>query len=334
MARLSEDLRRLSALGVPAVTFADEDFLGGSLDDVETFAEGLAEIATRVDIPPFDVSATIRSIHDAHDDPTSRRRKEENLQLLRDAGLRKIFLGIESGSPSQLRRYCKGHTVDECIAASKVVIGAGLRLELGFIMFDPLCTLAEIVENVRFLLDNDLAQYASGPTSELRLQVRSRYLPILERVEKELGRQLYDRNVEPNTLSFEYEYASDPVARLVATVREENNRSHDLIYRLKGLTRFGDGSLLGDSTAEVRGVLGDYRRANLEALALSADGDISDYQRLAGGALLVAARRFSEIIERQISWRPIVMQAYDVAQVHMSSQSVGHPRPTPQGRNP
>lgn len=316
MDRLGQDLAALASLGVTALTFADEDFLGGDLDALASFVSEL-EAALAVfgqSGVKFDVSATIRSIFDESDSPAERSEREELLRRLVSMGLRKVFLGIESGSPTQLRRYTKGHTAEECVAASRAVLESGAQLGLGFIMFDPLCTMEEVVENVGFLLDNDLAQYASGPTSELRLQTGSRYLPILHRREDELGARLYDRNLDRNTLSFSYEYADPAVAELVDAVRRDNERSHALVYRLKGLTRFGDGQILGRATPAVKNALGSYRIETLECLARSATGQGVTYERDGATALTKLARDFLGITEVADNQRPLVRQAVAVAQ--------------------
>ena len=316
--RLLTDLRRLCELGVSAVTFADEDFLGGPISEVTHFVHELVDASTGTPTPTFDVSATIRSIFAERDDPTTRTTKLANLAALRQVGLRKVFLGVESGARTQLRRYSKGHTPYECVEAARAIVKGGIRVELGFIMFDPLCSLNEIVENVRFLLDNDLAEYVSGPTSELRLQFQSRYLSILHRAETELGRQLYDRTLDPNTLSYEYTFADPNVAHLAATARAENERNRALIYRLKGLTRFGDGTFLGDNTEQVRELLGSYRRATLEALATSAQGDVSDYARLSRDALQSTAKEFVRLVTATGQPNPMVQRALAVANAYLA----------------
>ena len=285
--RLLDDFERLRDLGVTAITFADEDFLGGDLDDIEQFANSLAKVVHAV-APhrfAFDASMTIQSVYRKNDTESERSRREEVLRRLVSIGLRKVFLGIESGSASQLRRYKKGHTPDQCVTASKLVLGSGAKLELGFIMFDPLCSRAEIVENVRFLLDNDLAQYASSPTAELRMQIGSGYLQEIQKAEAKLGVELYDRELDPDTLSYPYRFADQDIAGLAESVRRDNARRQPLVYRLKGLTRFGDGRILGASTAVVRTLLGRYRTQTLEALAHAALTSPTKYEVEAQKAL-------------------------------------------------
>jgi radical SAM superfamily enzyme YgiQ (UPF0313 family) len=313
--RLVDDLKRLSDLGVTAVTFADEDFMGGKLDEIEKFADVL-EHAVQAIAPgrlAFDVSATIGSIYDNGDTKSERSRRETVLRRLVSMGMRKVFLGIESGSASQLRRYTKGHTPDECAAASREVLAVGAKLELGFIMFDPLCSRSEIIENVRFLLDNDLAQYASSPTSELRMQVDSQYLRILQKVEAEAGVQLYDRELDPNTLSYHYRFADPDVAELAQAVRRDNARRQALVYRLKGLTRFGDGRILGAATNEVRELLGRYRTQTLEALAQAALAPNVSYEVEAKKALRDLANSVLGVNGLGNHSAPLVTQAVEIA---------------------
>lgn len=294
--RLLHDLDKLRALGVTAATFADEDFMGGPLEASEAFVAEWAE-RTPAHAKPikFDVSATIRSVWDDADDDNARARRQALLAAYRDLGLNKVFLGIESGSPSQLRRYHKGHTPQESAAACQEVLDSGARLEIGFIMFDPLVTLSEVVENVNFLLDNDLSQYVSGPTSELRLQTTSRYIALLSRAETRMKRRLRAEHFDPNTLTYECEYADLSVAELVLAVRAHNDESHPLVYSVKGLTRFGSGTLMGEQIDSARDALGDYRRQTLVSLRDAADGDVASYRPRASDAWRHLARALLEI---------------------------------------
>jgi hypothetical protein len=144
-------------------------------------------------------------------------------------------------------------------------------LELGFIMFDPLCTPGEIAENATFLLGNELAAYVSGPTSELRLQVGSRYINALTRAERQLGRQLFKRDVDPNTLSHEYQYANEESGNLAAEVRNWDRIVHPFVYATKGLTRHGKGVLQAVEHVSLKNLLGKYREDCLHALRTAAD---------------------------------------------------------------
>lgn len=77
--------------------------------------------------------------------------QEEVFSALQEAGLRDVFLGIESGVQSALDRFRKGTTVAQNEAAIKVLRRLGLNISLGFINFDPGTTLEELRENLEFL---------------------------------------------------------------------------------------------------------------------------------------------------------------------------------------
>ncbi|MFB6726019.1 B12-binding domain-containing radical SAM protein [Kribbella sp. NPDC056345] len=270
--RLEVDLRQLRDLGATQYTFADEDFLGGDSDSLSQTINLIARVKAEdpARAMTFDVSATTRSIFDESDTETENEAKASRLLRLKEVGLNKVFLGVESGSVTQLARYAKGHTPSEIIRACETVAAAGIKLELGFIMFDPLCTPAEITENCTFLIDNTLAPLVSGPTSELRLQVGSRYINVLTRTERRLGRRLFDRQVDPNTLSHAYEYADPQVAELAAGVRNWNSIVHPFVYAAKGLTRHGRGVLATSEHNLLKHTLGLYRVASLKALRAAA----------------------------------------------------------------
>ena len=70
-----------------------------------------------------------------------------------------LELGIESGSPSVLRRFNKRTTVEQNLAAIELLAYAGIDLELDFIMFDPETTLDELRENWEFFARADLMGY-------------------------------------------------------------------------------------------------------------------------------------------------------------------------------
>jgi radical SAM superfamily enzyme YgiQ (UPF0313 family) len=261
--RLGSDLKALTASGVKAFTFADEDFLGGAETEREQFVSDLGSLIHTENIRlEYDVSMTINSVYSSRATDAQNHKRQDLLQKLKQAGLRKVFLGMESGSSSQLKRYAKGHTPTECAVAARTVNAESIALEIGFIMFDPLCSLSEIEENLRFLLENGLVGYVSSLFNEMRLQIGTRYLTALEKAELKLGRKLFDRDIDLNTLSHSYNYADPGVGTFVAMARRWNSHITRLHYPLKNLSRYGQGGMLGELLVPVRALLREMRLAS------------------------------------------------------------------------
>lgn len=304
--RIQADVSVLIQEGVEFFTFADEDFLGGSAHELSDFidwwVEWLSNRPTMGASPVhYDVSATIGSINLVD---------HSRLLTLRENGLRKVFLGIESGSPAQLRRYHKGHSPEAAERAALRILNAGLQLEVGFIMFDPLMTLDEVRENADFLVATGIGQYVSGPTSELRLQKDSRYLRLLRGNES----HVIQGPLDLNTLTFPVRYQDPPVERLVGVVREVNRLTHGLFYSLKGLTRFAGGAILGESAPQVLRMLASYRESLLRALRDAASGAIDEYRKTCANETAELAQNFLRSVDSSKVDHPIFLRARQEAE--------------------
>ncbi len=81
---------------------------------------------------------------------------EKTLKKLVDAGLRDVFLGIESGAQRSLKRMRKGNTVEQNKKAITLLRNYGIEPSIGFIMFEPDSELQDIRDNFNFLKSNDL----------------------------------------------------------------------------------------------------------------------------------------------------------------------------------
>lgn len=77
--------------------------------------------------------------------------EKELFALLRSSGLKRVFLGMESGSQTVLDRFKKDITVEENITAIKILSGFDIYVTIGFIMFDDRTNLSEINENLTFI---------------------------------------------------------------------------------------------------------------------------------------------------------------------------------------
>jgi hypothetical protein len=90
--------------------------------------------------------------------------------------MRRIFVGVESGSNSQLRRYGKGQNTRQIVEALRVGSALGVPMEFGFITFDPLLSPSELVENVMFLSRRDIMKAPAGETPDERVEAVRAYL--------------------------------------------------------------------------------------------------------------------------------------------------------------
>ncbi|MFE7935691.1 hypothetical protein ACFU6S_44630, partial [Streptomyces sp. NPDC057456] len=150
-------LERIAPLGA-VVSVVDEEFFGteGLIDPpAEQLPAANILAACRSLAVPYEIYTRLEQIFDR------RRSPEWNLSRARLLAseaphMRRIFVGVESGSPSQLRRYGKGQTVAQTEDALRIGSSLGIPMEFGFITFDPLLTPEELAENVAFLARRDV----------------------------------------------------------------------------------------------------------------------------------------------------------------------------------
>jgi hypothetical protein len=181
-------------------------------------------------------------------------------QLRRMApSLVRVFVGVESGCDSQLRRYAKGQTTSEAIDALRAGSLLGLPLEFGFITFDPLLSADELIENIEFLLRTDVLpsarpeldgeqiyallqsgsdgeKFRGGPVfarvaymaTELELFANSAYLRRLRKSHPELI-GAYDEAFA----RYAYRYRSREVGTIAAWCRVWTEGTFKPIYRMR-----------------------------------------------------------------------------------------------------
>jgi anaerobic magnesium-protoporphyrin IX monomethyl ester cyclase len=75
----------------------------------------------------------------------------EAFSALRDAGLERVFLGLEAGNDDDLAVYNKWATVDDSLKALKILREIGIQIAFGFINFYPESTLDGLRANIQFL---------------------------------------------------------------------------------------------------------------------------------------------------------------------------------------
>lgn len=275
---LSELFRRLTiSMGddLPrTISIVDEEVFGaaGLVESPETpLAVRLAEIAGR--------HGQTLEIYTRLEQLVSGRRSEGwNLARLADLKriaptLKRIFVGVESGSDTQLRRYGKGQDIEGMVPALRAGSLLGLPLEFGFITFDPLLSIEELVENLRFLGRRDVvlhpepdlsptdilgrvdgSQAAGEPVfakvaymaTELEVLEKSRYLSMLrKRFPQLIG------GFDFNFLRYEVAYLDPKIAEIAGTCRIWTEGTFAAMYELRLSQRAG-GTSSGGNGAVLR----------------------------------------------------------------------------------
>ncbi|AOR22643.1 B12-binding domain-containing radical SAM protein [Clostridium taeniosporum] len=127
--------------GTNEIWFMDPNFIGPIGKGSERALEMCKEIKER------DIKFTF-TIECRTDDVI---KNKELLKKLVEVGLRRVFLGIESGVQECLDLYNKGVTVKENKEAVEILRDLGVSMHAGFIYYDPTTTLEEIRENIDFI---------------------------------------------------------------------------------------------------------------------------------------------------------------------------------------
>jgi len=76
---------------------------------------------------------------------------ERLFKKLYAAGLRKVFVGLDTGSRSRLRNYQKPQTLSSSEKTVAILKDLGIEANYGFIMFQPTTVVSEVRENLIFL---------------------------------------------------------------------------------------------------------------------------------------------------------------------------------------
>ncbi len=87
--------------------------------------------------------------------------EDKPIGILVKAGLKDVFLGVESGSQRSLNKFRKFTKVEDNKKAINTLRRYGIEPNYGFIMFEPDSTLADVRANYEFLKEMEMLNYPS-----------------------------------------------------------------------------------------------------------------------------------------------------------------------------
>lgn len=224
-AKIEAEIRYLIENGASQIWFTDEDFIGS-----RTHLSRLCSILERCNLLyQKDIQYggstsvfTLLRLGTALD---------TFLQRMHDVGINMIFIGIESGSESQLKRYNKGVTTEMNRDILTKLRQYEFEVDIGFIMFDADTNMDELEENLNFIQQNGLRTTISRFAKKLRIT------PHTALYEDYLQRGLITSALNLNELYYEYHFCDPAIEQIVSCIEKLDQQVLSESYRLQALLR-------------------------------------------------------------------------------------------------
>lgn len=222
-----EDLSRLKEMGITTAHASDDDW-AGDIDRIDEIAQGMIDrklnmqwsVSTRAD-HIYKEKLPNQSIEE-NQAVNLRLRQIWEKQL--QAGCERVFLGLESFSPSQLKRYGKGISVDANYKAVQVLREIGIDAVAGNIPIDPLMNIFELKENIAGMRASGIYKGVSRVLRQLRIQEGSSYIKMLENRQKIDGKKYMGERTD-NLVFYETIGFADPKVQKIADLADRWNNS-------------------------------------------------------------------------------------------------------------
>ena len=139
------------------IFLADEEFIGDTSNEETERIQNICNILINNKYHlKYDASTRVDQIYTPNKDNEWHIKRVEMWHFCKKSGLEKLFVGIESGSDNQLKRYNKGIKKSDSVIAIRILTALGISPRFGFITFDPLMQgFNDLKENIEFLSRTD-----------------------------------------------------------------------------------------------------------------------------------------------------------------------------------
>ena len=239
---LKEHLTRIVKNGMEEgmVRLVDDD-LAGNIENVmmvaDTFNEINKEFHTNI---KFGFATRASHFSNVKDTTEQADKRIEIWKYAVDFGLKTIFLGLESGSTTQLKRLGKSITAECNFKAANIAQSLNIDLEIGFIPIDPFMKdetwRQEMRDNIKLACHVNVAKTSPTWLAPLRVYEGSP-ISIWLRKQYLLGEKI------SGTDEYYFEYISHEVARFIEILgpsfcEGKHNGLYDLKREIKNVQRY------------------------------------------------------------------------------------------------
>ena len=179
---LEKSIRIVMQSHPATINFVSEDLVGPNNAVFQQFLDFLMEMRLNGTLPSTTTlygAVKVSDIACSGDSLQIQREKKNRLVQMRQLGFRTLYVGFESGSDPQLRRYGKYTSTHDNFQAIELMREVGISIDGGFIPFDPLVTLDEVESNMRFLETAQVPKLFIFPFNSLEVIRGSGYARLL-----------------------------------------------------------------------------------------------------------------------------------------------------------
>jgi len=161
----------VDAFGTTHISFVDDSFLGPHDAGIQRAHQLIKALKERKYGLVFSIDCLITDI------------EAPLFAALQEAGLRQVFVGVDSGSKKSLKRFRKGFTPQQALQQVRLLQDLGLEVVTGYIGFEPYMGLDEVRDTIEFLA-HDLG-HTGNPAKYLRRYFPNHNTPLWHRLKKD-----------------------------------------------------------------------------------------------------------------------------------------------------
>lgn len=231
-AHIYRELISLSDAGIISPYFTDEDFFGNDIERVFRIANEIIKLKLKGTINPelnFYFNMRVDSV--VGNGHGGGQQSLEALKLLKKAGLREVFIGVESGSVNQIGRYKKNNQQSKSIRAVMILNSLSIDADIGFILFDPFMSLDDLENNLDFIAQAGIGANYSRLAKKLRVE------PLTPFAKEHNNSLNISHSLDMNSVSFPYTFIDDRVEWVYRVFSAWEKEDLDFIYNLQSFCR-------------------------------------------------------------------------------------------------
>ena len=221
-----EEMEFLSKEGCLAPYFTDEDFFGSDYERSKELANQIIKAKKEKRINPemnFFFSARINDLLQPYG--------FELLKLWKIAGLRELFIGLESGVQNQLKRYGKAATPKRNSMVIKLLKDLDIQLDIGYILFDPEMNFNELVENIKYIENEHISSFDSRSLKYLRSQ------PFTNLSKKYFEKKIVIGELNIDLLYYPIRYNDENVSKVMMLYEKWEEILKNRVYFIQATSR-------------------------------------------------------------------------------------------------